>query len=199
MNENENITSSVLPYNQSEIESVMKQIMYSNGITDVMYEGSNVSQLTSVVSYVIASLQANTAMNIQETLLPLATKRMNVLFGARQLGYEPHAIKSYKYKLLLKPLYDTSKTITDPNTGEEIIDIHNTDDRKISIVKNTRFKSGDKSYYYVGPTLVDVITVNNNDITYINDETQGRPLSEITIRSESNHARVQESQVAVMP
>jgi len=181
MNENENITSAVLPYNQSEIEAVMKQIMHSNGITDVVYEGSNISQLTSVVSYVIATLNANTAMNIQETLLPLATKRMNILFGARQLGYEPHAIKSYKYKLLLKPMYDSSKTIIDPGTGEEIIDPYNEDDRTISIVKNTKFKSGDKFYYYVGPTIVDAITVNNKDITFINDMTQGRQLSEITL------------------
>jgi hypothetical protein len=182
MNEFENISSAVLPYNQAEIEAVMKQIMYAQGITDVMYEGSNISQLTSVVSYVIASLNANTAMNLQETLLPLATKRMNILFGARQLGYEPHAIKSYKYELLLKPKYDETKTIIDPNTGEEIIDTNNKDDRTISLVKNTRFKSGDKYYYYVGPTLANVITVSNFDIQYINDETQGRPASEITLK-----------------
>jgi len=181
MNENENITSAVLPYNQSEIEAVMKQIMFANGITDVMYEGSNVSQLTSVISYVIASLNANTAMNIQETLLPLATKRMNILFGARQLGYEPHAIKSYKYSLVLKPLLDSTKTIIDPNTGEEIIDPYNEEDRTITLVKNTAFKNGDKYYYYVGPTLIDIITVNNFDITFINDETQGRPINNITL------------------
>ena len=181
MNENENITSAVLPYSQTEIESVMKQIMYSNGVTDVMYEGSNVSQLTSVVSYVIATLNANTAMNIQETLLPLATKRMNILFGARQLGYEPHAVKSYKYRLLLKPVYDQTKTIIDPNTGKEIVDPYNTEDRKITLVKNTRFKAGDKYYYYVGPTFMDAITVNNFDITFYNDETQGRPKQEISL------------------
>ncbi len=182
MNEFENITSAVLPYSQSEIEKVMKQVMYAQGITDVVYEGSNVSQLTSVVSYVIATLNANTAMNIQETLLPLATKRMNILFGSRQLGYEPHAIKSYKYELLLKPMYDKSKTIIDPGTGEEIIDVHNQEDRHISIVKNTKFRAGDKTYYYVGPTLVNAITVSNYDILYINDESTGRSMEDITIR-----------------
>ena len=181
MNEFDNIKSAILPYNQVEIEETMKQIMYANGMTDVVYEGSNISQLTSIVSYVIATLNANTAMNLQETILPLATKRMNILFGARQLGYEPHAIKSYKYQLILKPVYDTSKTIIDPNTGEEIIDVNNTEDRKISLVHNTQFKSGENYYYYVGPTLVDVITVNNYDITHYNDESTGRPKEDITL------------------
>ncbi len=179
MKEFDNISGTLLPYSQNEIETVMKQIMYSNGITDVVYEGSNASQLASIVSYVIGTLNANTALNIQETILPLATKRMNILFGARQLGYEPHAIKSYKYKLLLKPKYDVSKTITLPD-GTEIIDTNNKDDRTISIVKNTKFKCGDKYYYYVGPTLTNVITVSNFDIQHFNDQSQGRPISEIT-------------------
>ena len=182
MNEFDNISSVVLPYNQSEIEQVMKQIMYSKGIEDVMYEGSNVSQLTSIVSYVIATLNANTAMNLQETLLPLATKRMNILFGARQLGYEPHAVKSYKYELLLKPMYDTSKVIWDDINQEWIVDTLDKTPRQISLVKNTKFKSGDKYYYYVGPTLINVIEVSNFDIQFINDPTQGRPSEEITIK-----------------
>jgi len=180
MTEFDNIKTSVIPYNQQEIEHVMRQAMYHNGITDVLYEGSNVSQLTSIISYVISSLNVNTAINLQETLLPLATKRMNILFGARQLGYEPHAVKSYKYKLLLKPLYDQTKTITLPD-GTEIIDTNDQTDRTISIIKNTRFKCGDATYYYVGPTLDNIITVSNYDIQYINDSTRGRAAKDITI------------------
>jgi hypothetical protein len=159
----------------------MKQTLLAQGVTDVLYEGSNVSQLSSIVSYVIATLNANTAMNLQETLLPLATKRMNILFGARQLGYEPHAVKSYKYELTLKPQYDKTKTITLPD-GTEIIDTNNTEERKITLVRNTRFKAGDKYYYYVGPTLIDVISVSNYDIQYINNPDLGKPKEEILLK-----------------
>ncbi len=92
-------SGSVLPYDQGEIEAVMKKLLYEYGITDVMYPGSNISQLSAVVSYAIASLNINTAINLQETLLPLATKRSNILFGARQLGYEPKQKKSYIYRI----------------------------------------------------------------------------------------------------
>ena len=180
MNEFENISSSLIPYDQGEIEKVMKQILYANGVTDVIYEGSNVSQISSVVSYVIATLNANTAMNLQETILPLASKRMNVLYGARQLGYEAHAIKSYKYDLLLKPLYDDTKTIILPD-GTEVIDTNNKEDRHISIVHNTKFSCGPKNYYYVGPSLPNVITVSNFDIQYINNPELGRSKDDITV------------------
>jgi len=163
MDEYSNIETSVIPYDQTEIERVMKQILFSNGVTDVVYEGSNISQLTSIISYVIATLNANTAINIQETLLPLATKRMNILFGARQLGYEPHAVKSYKYELTLVPLYDQTKLTPD---GE--LDTKNREDRYITLVQNTEFKCGDKTYYYVGPTLNDIIKVSNYDIQFLN-------------------------------
>jgi len=173
-----NIKNTLIPYNQDEIETVMKQLLLANGVTDVLYEGSNVSQLSTVVSYVISTLNINTAINLQETILPLATKRMNILFGARQLGYEAHQKKSWKYTLKLKPMYDTSKTTIDPSTGEEVVDTLNTDDRTIYIAQNTRFKSGDKTYYYTGPTKA-LFTCSNYDIQYFNDPTHGRPQDEL--------------------
>jgi hypothetical protein len=162
----------------------MKQLMFNNGITDVLYEGSNISQLTSIISYVISTLNVNTAINLQETILPLATKRMNILMGARQLGYEPVELSSYKYNLTLKPLYDTTKTIIDPN-GNEVIDTLDTTPRSISIEKNTKFVSGGKSYHYIGPRLESIIpAVSNYDITYYDDPSTGRPKDEITIELE---------------
>jgi len=169
MNEFENIKGSLLPYDHQEIETVLKQVLLSNGITDILYEGSNVSQLSSIISYLISSLNVNTAINLQETILPLASKRMNILFGARQLGYEPHAIKSYKYELTIKPKISPD------------LDLYDTTEQHINIYKNTKFISGDKSYWYVGPTLVNAITYSNYDILFYNDPSRGKPKSELTI------------------
>ena len=152
-----NINKSLVPYDQGEIEALMKQLMFKNGITDVKYEGSNVSQIASVISYAIATLNVNTAINLQETILPLASKRMNVLMGARQLGYEPRAITSYKYNLSVLPKYDESILIhetADPSSPM-IVDIM--DDNIIqsfTIEPYTEFKNGDNSYWYMGPAIV---------------------------------------------
>lgn len=156
----QNIDSgSVIPFDQPEVEAVMKKIMLENGITDVLYEGSNISQLTSVISYIISSLNINTAINLQETILPLATKRMNILFGARQLGYEPHKRKSYKYKIFLTPQYDQTKLTPDGK-----VDTLNTEKRQIGLKRNTVFISGNKKYYYRGEDVPVMFEVSNFDI-----------------------------------
>lgn len=61
-------------------------------------EGSNTSQLSAVLAYMVSTLNTNTAFNINETLLPFATKRKNILQDARVLGYEPRHKASYQYK-----------------------------------------------------------------------------------------------------
>ena len=156
---------SVIPFDQPEIEAVMKQILYENGITDVLYEGSNISQLTSVISYVISTLNINTAINIQETILPLATKRMNVLFGARQLGYEPTPPKSYIYEITISAKYDETKKVPGVN-GALQTDYNNTETRSIKLSKNTAFESNGKTYYYLGPDIDNFFNCSNFDITY---------------------------------
>ena len=160
-------SGSVIPFDQPEVEAVMKKIMLENGITDVLYEGSNISQLTSVISYIISSLNINTAINLQETILPLATKRMNILFGARQLGYEPHKIKSYKYNINLTPQYDQSKV-----DSEGQLDTLNTEKRQIGIKRNTVFISGGNKYYYRGDDIPVIFEFSNYDIHYKNDPNQ---------------------------
>ncbi len=156
-------SGSVIPFDQTEVEAIMKKILYSNGVSDVMYAGSNISQLTSVVSYVIGSLNINTAINLQETILPLATKRMNILFGARQLGYEPHAKKGYKYNLKLTASYNTQMV-----DDEGDVDYSNMIPRAVILKQNTVFISGTKTYYYKGPT-VNLFNFSNHDIQYKND------------------------------
>lgn len=65
-------------------------------------DGSNTSQLAAVLSYLVSSLNTNTAMNINETLLPYATKRKNILQDARVLGYEIKHKTSYQYRLKIR-------------------------------------------------------------------------------------------------
>ena len=156
-----NIETSLIPYNQNEIEILMKQLMFQNGMTDVMYEGSNVSQLASVISYAISSLNVNTAINLQETILPLATKRMNILMGARQLGYEPRAVTSYKYKLKIKPMFYTGEEVLiyevplaqDPNAQKIVNYQDNSHYFGYKIEPYTEFRNGETSYWYTGPAI----------------------------------------------
>lgn len=159
MNSYSNVENSVIPYGVEEIDKVLKQMLHEKGITDVLYEGSNVSQLSSVISYIIGTLQINTAANLQETLLPLATKRMNVLFGARQLGYEASQRISYTYDLLLKAEYDEDDIGPDGDYRS------GTTERTIPLNHNTEFVCGEYNYYYVGPTIPDFWIVSNALIT----------------------------------
>jgi hypothetical protein len=98
-------------------------------------EGSNTSQLITAMAYLTSMLNTNTAVNINETLLPLATKRDNALHDARVLGYETAHKQSYRYRLSL--------TLT---AGSH------------TIPKYTQFTAGSKTYYYMGTqiSLVDV-------------------------------------------
>ncbi|RLD45394.1 MAG: hypothetical protein DRI86_05630 [Bacteroidetes bacterium] len=162
----------VIPFDQQEIETVLKEMLYNKGITDVLYEGSNISQISSVISYVISSLNLNTAINLQETLLPLATKRMNVLLGARQIGYEAQRKISYRYSLTLAPKMDLTDYLVGQDglpvldqAGNKIPDPNGRRVRMIPLVHNTEFNCNDKSYWYVGPTINDFWIVSNYDIT----------------------------------
>jgi hypothetical protein len=165
MQDFQNIEYSVIPYNQEEIELVLRQLMLERGITDVLYEGSNVSQISSIISYLISTLNINTAINLQETLLPLATKRMNILFGARQLGYEARPKISYKYTLTLRPQYP-NKNI-DPTTGE--IDKEDDTLYTVELNHNTKFICGSYEYWYTGPTIPNFWEVCNKMITEVGE------------------------------
>lgn len=84
-----------IPYNFDDLYSNAKELLKATGF-DVA-EGSNTAQVCAVMAYIASTLNSNTAFNINETLLPFATKRKNILQGARVLGYEPVHKLSYVY------------------------------------------------------------------------------------------------------
>lgn len=144
----------IIPFTQAEIEQEVKTILLSKGLTDIQYPGSNVSQMADIMTYLVHVLNTNTAINLQETILPLASKRTNILFGARQLGYEPVQNTSYRYNVRAQVLRNA-----DVDTDDTYF--------TITIPKYTKFVSGDKEYIYMG---VDVkITTTNNEIDVVAD------------------------------
>ena len=93
-------------------------------------EGSNTSQLVTAMTYLTSMLNMNTAVNINETILPLARKLDNAKQAARMLGYEVAHKQSYKYQLTL--------TL---GAGNHIIPKYST------------FTAEGKTYYYMGTRL----------------------------------------------
>ena len=132
-------TKPTLPFNFDEIYSYIE-----TKFTDLGYdiqEGSNTMQLVTAMSYLTSMLNANTAVNINETILPLARKRNMVLQDARVLGYEIDHIRSYSYKLTL--LFSNEDTVQD---------------KTVIIKKYTEFRSNaDFIYYYMGDDIELVI------------------------------------------
>ena len=93
-----------IPFNFEDLYKNAQQIFKQAGYD--VNEGSNVSQLCAVMAYLISALNLNTAFNINETLLPYATKRKNILQDARVLGYEAQHKVSYVYNCTITPSDD---------------------------------------------------------------------------------------------
>ena len=100
-------------------------------------EGSNTSQLITAMAYLTSMLNVNTAVNVNETILPLATRRNNVLQDARALGYEIQHKQSHVYLLTL--------SLT---AGNHIIP------------KFSEFSEGGHTYYYMGKQI-ELVDVND--------------------------------------
>ena len=98
-----NLTQTV-PFSFDDLFSEARSMFQQAGF-DVS-DGSNTSQLAAIQAYLISALNTNTALNINETLLPYATKRKNILQDARVLGYEAQHITSFQYKLKIRLSYD---------------------------------------------------------------------------------------------
>ena len=98
---------------------------------DSPYDGSNLAQLITSMAYVTSMLNANTAVNINETILSLAQKRPNIIQDARMLGYECEKVVSYVYDLELEFLETKAYTIP----------------------KYSFFTAGEKKYYYMGDDI----------------------------------------------
>lgn len=118
-----------IPFDFDENYESVKNLMDSLGYDT--QEGSNTQQLMIAMSYLVSMLNANTAVNINEMLLPLARKRNTALLNARTLGYEAKHVLSYKYRLTVK--------FEDPGTHQ--------------INQYDEFTSGDNTYYYMGETI----------------------------------------------
>lgn len=122
-------TRETVPFNFDEILSEARNLLAMQGFDAA--DGSNATQLAVVMSYLLAGMNTNTAMNINETLLPFSTKRVNVLQDARVLGYEPRHITSYRYRLRIR---------IDPKTAELL------KDKEIHIPRFSKFSSNGNNY-----------------------------------------------------
>lgn len=118
-----------IPFNFDEIYSYIEDKFAERGYDN--QEGSNTMQLVTAMSYLTSMLNANTATNINETLLTLARKRNTALQDARVLGYEIEHIRSYQYTLTLKFTNISDSAVTH------------------YIEKYMSFTSGSKTYYYL--------------------------------------------------
>lgn len=137
--------ATIIPFSFDEI--------YSDIVTklgnDSVYEGSNLSQIVTAMSYLISSLNINTAANINETFLPLARKEKNVLETARLQSYEGFKKKSYTYTITLT----LTETILEAN--------------KYVINKYDNFEIQGKNFLYVGETPINVFGASGHTIQLI--------------------------------
>jgi hypothetical protein len=117
-----------VPFNFDELYEGLKTKFEEKGYDTE--EGSNTSQLITAMTYLTSMLNVNTAVNINETILPLATRRDSALQDARALGYEVKQKRSYNYRIRLEL-----------EAGDH------------TIPKYSKFVSGDKSYYYLSKQL----------------------------------------------
>ena len=149
------ITQTV-PFNFNELFDEARNLFNDAGFDTA--DGSNTSQLAAVMAYLVSSLNTNTALNINETLLPYATKRKNILQDARVLGYEPQHATSYQYKLTIKlgynmigygkiliPKYTTFNSYNNSYIFLENNDLHDSKENGI-VIDTGKFKVGDVEY-----------------------------------------------------
>lgn len=148
-----NLVPETIPFDFDDNYAAFKQKFAEYGYDT--QEGSNTMQLAIAMSYLTSMLNANTAVNINEMLLPLARKRKNALQGARLLGYEIRHTLSYKYKLTLKFPEGVHR-----------------------INRYEKFTSNGKDYYYIGdnipafdgPKTIDIVVSEGNLKQWKDDE-----------------------------
>lgn len=135
-----------IPFNFIELYAYVAKKFTDKGYD--YQEGSNTMQLVTAMAYLTSMLNANTAVNINETLLTLARKRHMVLRDARILGYEIAHTQSYQYDVKVRLTNDTAVSETR------------------AINKYTPFEAGDYKYWYLGDTLEIEIPANDHvDVT----------------------------------
>ena len=131
-----------IPFNFDDIYTYVAKKFTEKGYD--IQEGSNTMQLVTAMAYLTSMLNANTAVNINETLLTLARKRNMVLRDARVLGYEIAHKQSYQYDVTVQLVNNTSV------------------DEIRSINKYTSFESGAYTYWYLGDTQEITVPANGS-------------------------------------
>ena len=135
-----------IPYTIDDIGTELKNRVIEAGYANEIdiQQGSNIKQIIDILSYVGSVVNTNTTFGVNEMILTQATKRNNILKGARQLGYEPNRKFSYVYSIRFQVI----------QSGV------------VSIPTFSRFVSGSKFYYYMGPSIEgkynagDIIDIN---------------------------------------
>lgn len=115
----------IVPFNFNDLYNEIEKEFNLRGYDTA--QGSNTSQLATILAYTASMLNANTALNVSETILPYAEQRKSIVNIARNLGYEIKHKTSYVYNLTLE--LEVGKFV---------------------IPKYTEFKINNKTYYYLG-------------------------------------------------
>ena len=173
-----NLTQTV-PYDFDELFEEARKILYESGF-DVS-DGSNTTQLASLMAYFINALNVNTSANINETLLPYATIRRNVLQDARVLGYESRHITSYQYRITMKleipdaVIEEFNNLSNDKKLQFTTINNETNSIKPFKIYHFNRydyFTAGSKSYYYFGePIAISVYYDIENSCLALSQDT----------------------------
>lgn len=125
----DSLNAETIPFSFDEIYNELKNRLKRKGYD--LSEGSNTSMLVDIMAYLVSMLNANTAVNINETLLAYANKTDNIIADARNLGYEIRKSTSYIYELNIT---------VGPGT--------------VIIPQYTQFEANGHNYYYIGEKLV---------------------------------------------
>ena len=151
------ITQTV-PFSFDELYEEARKL-FGNAGFDVS-DGSNTSQLAAVMSYLISALNTNTAININETLLPYATKRKNILQDARVLGYEAKHKTSFQYRLKVR--------LDDKVCGFKSFTFKKFD--SISANGNTYYYFGKDLKVNLGQLVYKEKEISPNDLEFVDNE-----------------------------
>lgn len=67
---------------------IRDDLIKNNVITDIDYEGSNISILVQIMAYMVFNINATHALNANQTILLLTQVRQNIIYLSQQIGYQ---------------------------------------------------------------------------------------------------------------
>lgn len=121
-------------------KAIKNDLIKNNVITDINYEGSNISVLVQIMAYLVYNVNASHALNANQTMLLLSNVRQNIIYLSKQLGYNISRPVSSKMNITL--------SIDSLKTNETLL-----------IPKGTIFSCGD--YEFI---LTDNISFNSSNL-----------------------------------